>query len=82
MKAKITFDLDNQDDAMALNRALKATDMAGVLFQIKCNLRKQCENEIEALEADSDKWDGMEVVFRKLNELLDDSNINIDELIS
>lgn len=81
MKADLHFDLSEIDDELALNRSLKATDMALILFEIQYNLRKKCEWELESLEADSDKWDGLEVVFRKLNELLDEHNINIDELI-
>lgn len=81
MKADLHFDLDVIDDELALNRSLKATDMAIILFEIQYNLRKKCEYELEALEADPDKWDGLEVVFRKLNELLDAHDINLNELI-
>jgi len=81
VKAKLIFDTNEPDDELALNRSLKATDMALVLFEIQYNLRKKCEWELESLEADSDKWDGLEVVFRKLNELLDEHNINLNDLI-
>lgn len=81
MDATIHFNLDEIDDALALNCSLKATDMALILFEIQHNLRKKCEYELEALEADSDKWDGLEVVFRKLMELFDEYNININDLI-
>lgn len=81
MKATLKYDLDSIDDEMALKRALKSSEMASILFEIRNNLRKQCEWELESLEADSDKWDGLEVVFRKINELFDQFNINIEELI-
>ncbi len=81
MKADLHFDLSEIDDELALNRSLKATDMALVLFEIQYNLRKKCEWELESLEADSDKWDGLEVVFRKLMELFDEHNINLNDLI-
>lgn len=81
MKADLHFDLSEVDDELALNRSLKATDMALVLFEIQYNLRKKCEWELESLEADSDKWDGLEVVFRKLMELFDEHNINLNDLI-
>jgi hypothetical protein len=81
MKAKIIYNLESVDDEMALKRALKSTEMALVLFELQNNLRKQCSWELEALEADSDKWDGLEVVFRKINELFEEHGINIDELI-
>lgn len=81
MKAELHFDLDIIDDELALNRSLKATDMAIVLFEIQSNLRKKCEYELEALEADSDKWDGLEVVFRNIEGLFDHHNINLNDLI-
>lgn len=81
MKAKLIFDMDEPDDELALNRSLKATDMALVLFEIQYNLRKKCEWELESLEAYSDKWDGLEVVFRKLMELFDEHSINLNDLI-
>lgn len=80
-KVKVIYDLENIEDELALNRALKSTSMASVLFEIRGNLRKKCEWELESLEADSDKWDGLEVVFRKLNELFDEHDININDLI-
>ena len=81
MKGILEYDLSNKDEEMAMKRAIKSTDMACVLFEISMNLRRQCEWELESLEADSDKWDGMDVVFRKLNELYEQHNININELI-
>ena len=81
MKGILEYDLSNKDEEMAMKRAMKSTDMACVLFEISTNLRKQCEWELESLEADSDKWDGMEVVLRRLNELYEQHNININELI-
>lgn len=82
MKCILEYDLSNKDEEMAMKRAMKSTDMANVLFEISMNLRKQCEWELESLEADSDKWDGMSVVLRRLNELFEQNNINIEELIA
>lgn len=80
MKATLNFS-DSREDVMALNRALKSEDMALVLWEIIYNLKKNCEYELEALEADSAKWDGMEVVFRKLNTLIEEHGILINTLI-
>ena len=80
MKAILEYS-DDKEDVMALRRTLKALDMAIVLFEIQHNLRKNCERELEALEADSDKWDGMEIVLRQLNTLIEKNGINIDDLI-
>lgn len=82
MKGILEYDLSNKDEEMAMKRAIKSTDMACVLFEISMNLRKQCEWELEAMEADSDIWDGIDVVFRKLNELFEQNNINIEEIIA
>ena len=81
MKGILEYDLSNKDEEMAMKRSMKSTDMACVLFEISTNLRRQCEWELESLEVDSDKWDGMEVVLRRLNELFEQNNINIEELI-
>lgn len=81
MKATLEFDLNDPDDRMAHLRCVKSTDMAIVIFQIVSNLRKQVDWELESHEADSDRFDGAYVVFRKIGELLDEHGINIDELI-
>lgn len=83
MKAILEFQVDDFDlqDKKALARCLKAEDMANVIFEIVYNLKKKCTWELEALEADSDKWDGMEVVLRQLNTLIEKNGINIDDLI-
>lgn len=80
MKAKLIFG-NSPEEEVGLRRCLKSLDMAIVLFEIQYNLKKQCERELEVLEADSDKWDGMEVVFRKLNELIEEYGIVINDLI-
>lgn len=80
MKAILEYS-DDKEDVMALRRSLKALDMAIALFEIQHNLRKNCERELEALEADSDKWDGMEIVLRQLNTLMEENGIHIEELI-
>jgi len=83
MRASLEFNLDDFDlqDKKALARCLKAEDMANVIFEIVYNLKKKCTWELEALEADSDKWDGLEVVMRNLLQLIEENGINIDELI-
>jgi len=58
-------------------RAVKSFDMAKVLWEIKHNLRKQCEWECKG---DEKMEDGVELVFKKIHELFWDENINIDEL--
>jgi len=68
MEAILKFNLDEPDDRMAHFRCVKATDMAIVLFEIQHNLRRKCE-------------DSTDKIFEKINELIEDHNINLDELI-
>ena len=81
MKAQLIYDLENLDDEMALKRALKSIDMALVLFEIAYNLKKKCIWDVESHDPDDGALDEIELVFIKLNELLDEHNININELI-
>lgn len=81
MKAMLEFDLNNPEEKKAHMRAIKSLDMALVLFEITANLRKKCESICDGLEADSDKYDGVYVAFEQINSLLQESNINIDELL-
>lgn len=81
-KAILEFDLDNPEDRMAHFRCVKSLDMACVLFEITRNLKKKCEHICDGLESDSDKYDGVYVVFQQLHQLLDEHGINVDELIS
>ena len=81
MKAILKFDLNNPDDQMNHMRAIKSLDMALVLFEIEANLKRHCKNVCDCLEADSDKYDGMEVVLTRIREIFIENNINIEELI-
>ena len=82
MKAILEFDLNDPDDRMAHLRCIKATDMALALFDILVKLKDITEFSIESLEADSDKWDGAEVVYTLIQQIAEKYNINIDELIN
>lgn len=81
MKAILEYDLNDIDDTMAHFRAVKSLDMALVLFEIIHNLKKKSEYICDGLEADSDKYDGVYVVFEEISKLLNEHNICIDELI-
>jgi len=75
MKAKLTFDLDDNDDKMAHMRCVKATDMAIAIFEIQNNLRRQVEDypDVDTTTVD--------IIFTFINQELDERNININELI-
>jgi len=74
MKAILEFNLDEPDDRMAHLRCIKSTDMAIVLFDIVYNLRKEIEN------IDTDEK--LNLFYDKLNAIMEEQGINIDELIS
>lgn len=76
MKATIEFNLADKDERMANLRCLKSLDMAIVLFEIHHNLYKRLEVE------GADKYnDGVLAVIDRIDSLLEEHNINLDELI-
>jgi hypothetical protein len=78
MKAKLEFDLDDFDDRMAHLRCVKSTDMASILFEMTMNARKRITMGSEYGE---EYYKGVDDVFNKFRELMEEHNINIDELI-
>lgn len=81
MKAVLEFDLNDPDDRMAHLRAIKSLDMTIALFEIQANLKKRCERIAESKEGDLDVYDGIELVFQHISELMYDNGIIIDDLI-
>ncbi|NBP66310.1 MAG: hypothetical protein EBU66_16875 [Bacteroidetes bacterium] len=78
MKAKLEFDLEDSEDRMSHMRCVKATDMASILFEMSTNARKRITMGSEYGE---EYYKGVDDVFNKLRELMNERNINIDELI-
>ena len=76
MKAKLIFDLDDQDDLMAHKRCMKSSDMALAIFELRNNFRKQCYNEIESKE--HDPYTITDFIFNKMYGILEDNNVNED----
>jgi hypothetical protein len=54
--------------------------MACALFQIIYNTKKGIEYEIEGKEMD--KYEVLDLVFDKIQRIMSDNNINIDEIIN
>ena len=79
-KARLEFDLNDSDDMIAHLRAVKSLDMAMALWEIVHNTKKGLEWSMEDKEID--KYDALELVYKKIHEILDDHNINTDELIN
>jgi len=78
MKAKLKFDLNDFDDRMAHMRCVKATDMASILFEMTTNARKRITMGYDGTD---EYYRGVDAVFEKLRELMEEHNIDIDELI-
>ena len=79
-KATLEYDLSDPDDVMEHKRAIKSLDMAMALWDIVHNTKKGLEWSMEDKEID--KYDALELVYKKIHEILDDHNINTDELIN
>ena len=79
-KAILEFDLTDGDDAMEFERAVKATDMALVLWQLVFNAKKQILNEIEFEKIES-PYDAIDKFYERLYLELDDHGLNMDRLI-
>ena len=77
MKTKLIFDTENPDDNQKLKRCLKADDLTFLLFELARNSRKHMINNTD----NEDCISGMEIVFDRINELMEEHNINLDELL-
>jgi hypothetical protein len=78
MKAKLEFDLDDFDDRMAHLRCVKSTDMAIVLSEMTSNARKRITM---GSDYGDEYYRGVDAVFEKLRDLMEEHNINVEELI-
>ena len=78
MKAKLEFDLYDFDDRMAHLRCVKSTDMASILFEMTMNARKRITMGYDGTD---EYYRGVDAVFNKLYELMEEHNINVEELI-
>jgi hypothetical protein len=78
MKAKLTFDLDDLDDKMAHERCVKSTDMAFVLWEIMTNSYRGLTN---GYDEDDSYHKGVDAVYEKLRELMEEHDINPHNLI-
>jgi hypothetical protein len=78
MKAKLTFDLDDPDDRMAHERCVKATDMALVLWELMHNSYRGLTNGFDETD---DYYKGVDAVYDRLRELLNEHDVNPDKFI-
>lgn len=78
-KAILEFDLNDQDDSMAHMRAVKALDMASVLWDMAYNTKKSIHYEIEFKNLSA--YEAVDRVFEKLWQELNERGINLEDLI-
>lgn len=81
MKVKLIFDTENIDQAKELKTVMQASNMSSILFEIIHNLHKKCILQIEI--EDNEKLsaiDGIDIVYEKISELIDEHNLIVDEL--
>ncbi len=80
MKAILEFDLNDPDDTVAHLRAVKAIDMALVLWEMTYNTKKGIKWKIESQEI-KDPYEVLDIIMEKLYEEMNDRGIIIDKLI-
>ena len=71
MKAILNFDLNDPEDRMAHMRCVKSLDMANFIFELTHNGWR----DFKHTDYDYEK------AWKKINALLEEHNINIDDLI-
>jgi len=78
MKAKLEFNLpeDNQEYLITV----KANDMANFIFDLVYNSKKEIERSVpDTINVGT--YEGIDLTFQKICELLEKHSIDIDELI-
>jgi hypothetical protein len=80
MKSTLKFNLNDPDERMEFERATKATDMAFVIWELIYNVPRQIE---DAIESDKllERYEVLQAYQKKLIELCEEHNIQIDKLI-
>ena len=81
MKTIIEY-TESLDDQMALKRAMKATDMASVLFEIQTNMKKRIINTLDSVNSSDAEYDLLDNVWERINEEFESHGIYIDDLIN
>jgi hypothetical protein len=80
MKGTLEFNLDDYDDIIKFKRYNKADDMAFALFEFLYNSKKNIEYKIDA-DNTITPYDVLDLVYKRMYELLDERNVDIDEIL-
>ena len=78
-KATITYDLTDPDDRLEHLRAIKATDMALVIWELVYNTRKRIEYDIDVNYLGGNAV--LDWIMVEIGERLDEHGIVIDDLV-
>lgn len=84
MKGILEFDLNDLDDRLAHERAVKSLDMALVLWHLIHNTRRDMMEKIDrALEEDKNftPHDSLDIIYDELQRLLEEHAVIPDALI-
>jgi hypothetical protein len=79
MKATLKFDLNDADDLMSHLRAVKSLDLSLVLWELCHNTKKGIEYEIEF--NDLDGYQTLDLIYKKIHELMEEHDVNINKLV-
>ena len=79
MKAILEFNLDDLEDERAHLRAIKALDMALVLWEINYNTKKKIYNRIES--ENLDLFQAVYAIFNEIENELHQHGVDLEQLI-
>ena len=77
-KAILEFDLSDDQDYLDFKIVNKAHSMHSALFEIFYNTKKGLEWSFDGKEID--KYEALDMVYERLNEILKQNDINLDVL--
>jgi len=67
------------DDDLEARQVMKARNMAWFIWELKYNTKKQLEWDIES-KSGMTAYDAFDLIYERINELLDQNGIIIDDL--
>jgi len=80
MKATLEFNIDEPDDSMAFDRAVKGTDLCLALWEIKSELRSKLKYSSD--EMSEETYNAIESIQEFIVNTLVEKGINLDKLIA
>ena len=77
--AELTYNLEDENDSKAFQRAIKSNDMALMIWDLYINRRAEVYNKIESLDLSNERitgmYEGVTEVYELITELLEQYNI-------